>query len=574
MRAPDKLKIEAVLKCIPGYNPWDQAEDSWLDHDAAAKAVNWFNEHLKHVEGSAQGQPFILRKWQAAIVGNIFGWKRKDAKGRIIRRYRKCLIYVPRGNGKTPLAAGIVLYGFYEDHEPGSQCYLAAGQAEQAGYLFRNARGFVEQDDELSAKTTIYGGDQHRSLVLNDDRLSFCKVIPADAAGQHGGIPHIIAIDELHVQESSDLLRVFETGMAKMVRAQPLLVMITTADYDRPSICNETFDFACNVRDNGGHKDRPGYAPTFLPVLYATGDDADWRDEEVWSACNPNIDVSVSRESLREMCKHVQENPGGENEFRRLHCNQRTKQEMRLISMARWDELGDSSLKLEDFEGKPCWGGLDLSSKEDLTSLALVFDDGTDGVAVFTFSWCPADKVRDRAKRKMVPYDVWAREGFIEASDGNQIDYSRVREKILELENRFEIQHLCVDPSNARETVILLRDTHGFGDRISEIGQTFNNLSSPTKDLIFRVKHGTLRHDNNPVLRWSMSNLAGHYRGVIPSGQSLMDCLDKLPVMPSKQSSADKIDPSAAIVNALAAKGSNPVINKGSVYETRGLLIL
>src|ERR1044072_7735906 len=172
-------EIESVLREVPGYNPWDQAADvlvekhgdvyrlrdgtevefadlpvgaMWLDHMAAARAINWFPDHLKHIEGSARGEPFILRRWQGAIVGNLFGWKRKDDAGRIVRRYRVAFIEIGRGNGKTPLAAGIVLYVFYEDGEPGAQCYLAAGQREQAGVLFRNAVGMVDQNDELAGR--------------------------------------------------------------------------------------------------------------------------------------------------------------------------------------------------------------------------------------------------------------------------------------------------------------------------------------------------------------------------------------------------------------------------------------
>src|SRR5438105_12682897 len=103
-----KAQLEQILKQIPGYNPWDHAGDCWLHHDAAAAAINFFADRLKHVEGSARGQSFELRSWQAAIVGNIFGWKRKDDAGRIVSRYRKALIVIARGNGKTPLAAGIV----------------------------------------------------------------------------------------------------------------------------------------------------------------------------------------------------------------------------------------------------------------------------------------------------------------------------------------------------------------------------------------------------------------------------------------------------------------------------------
>lgn len=569
-----KSQIESILRQVPGYNPWDLAPacEAWLDHKAAAHAINWFATNLRHVEGSARGEPFVLRPWQAAIVGNLFGWKRKDEKGRIVRRYRKCLLYIPRGQGKTPLASGIVAYAFFNDNEPGAQCFLAAGQREQAGILFRNLRGMIEQCPELLERVKIYSGDQHRSIILKDDPLAFAKVIPADAEGQHGGIPHLIAIDELHVQESRDLVEVFETAMAKMTRSQPLFVAMTTADYDRPSICNEIYAYAGRVRDNGGDAEKPGYDPHFLPVIYEAGEEDDWESEETWKKANPNIGVSVSAGSLRAAFNEARENPAKENAFRRLHLNQRTKQDVRLIPMAQWDACEDKALSLESLKGQPCWIGADLASREDLAALSAVFQLDDDRLAAFWWVFCPEEKVLWRARQK-IPYDVWARAGWLEVTPGNSTDYAAIRSRLKELDGTHRIEQVYMDPFGARETATILMED-GFADRIVEFPQTMNNLSGPTKELLFRIKHGTFRHGANPVARWAAGNVAGYFKGTLPAGQSIVDALDRLPIMPSKQSSGDKIDPIAATINAIAAKQTNPIPQGRSVYETRGVLVL
>jgi phage terminase large subunit-like protein len=543
--------IEDILRLIPGYDPWTQAGavGAELDHQAAADAINWFADNVKHVEGDARGDPFILQPWQAAVVGNLFGWKRTDEKGRRVRRYRRCLLYVPRGNGKTPLASGIVLYAFFTDGEPGAQNYLAAGQREQAGILFRNARGMVDQVDALRESVTIYGGDQHRSLVLKNDPLSFCKVIPAEAASQHGGIPHITVVDELHVQESRDLVDVFETAMSKKVRKQPLLVMITTADHDRPSICNETYEHACRVRDNGGDPEKPGFDPTFLPVIYEATVDEDWTLEETWRRANPNLETSVSLESLAASCRKAQENPAFENAFRRLHLNQRTKQETLLVPMGHWDKC-DRPLDLDALEGLPCYGGLDLASREDLASFALVFPLEDEFWAVLSFSWCPEARVVRRANQKF-PYDVWSRAGHLIPTDGDEIDYSTIRAKIDELAKVYDIRNVGYDPHGATQFAQELKRDYG-DEFVVNVTQTFRNLSAPTKEIVRRVKLHKIIHGGNPVLRWATSNVAAYIDGKIPPGADLGDYLDKVPVMPSKRKSADKIDPFAALVIAVA----------------------
>lgn len=561
-----KQNLESVLKTIPGgYDPWSHAPAiaAWLDHYAALRAINWFADRLKHVEGSTKGQPFILRPWQAAIVGNLFGWKRKDDDGRIVRRFRKSLLYIPRGNGKTPLAAGIVLYAFFEDNEPGAQNYLAAGQKEQAGILFRNVRGMVEQDAELLNRVTIYGGAQHRSLVLKSDPMSFAKTIPADAAGQHGGIPHIVVVDELHVQENRDLIDVFETGMSKKARAQPMLVMITTADFERESICNEVYAHACRVRDNGGDADRPGMDPTFLPVIYEAPEDADWTDREVWRAANPNLGVSVHEGSLKETCDKAQENPASENGFRRMHLNQRTKQDMRIISTQAWDDCGrPDDLAVADLDGRDCFAALDLASTDDLASASLVFPLEDDWLAVLNFSWCPQDRIVRRARQKF-PYEVWAKKGYgvdglpnyLTATDGDWIDYNAIEQAFDELSRRYNIREVGYDPHGASQ---LMQNLMGRGLSVVPVPQSFRNLAGPTKELLRRVKMRRICHFGNPVLRWAIGNAAAHFDGKIPVGAKIEDHLDKVPIMLSKRKSTDKIDPAAALVLALARMGEHP----------------
>ncbi|HYF34556.1 MAG TPA: terminase TerL endonuclease subunit [Prosthecobacter sp.] len=499
-----QIQLEAVLKQIPGYNPWDQAGDAWLDHDAAYHAINWFQENLCHIEGTARGQPFILKGWQAAAVGNIFGWKRRDSAGRIVRRFRKCLLFVPRGNGKTPLAAGIAVYGFDNDNEPGAQCYLAAGQAEQADYLFRNASGFIDQNPTLLAKYKLYRGSKHRSIVSIDDPLAFLKVIPAEAAGQHGGIPHISVIDELHVHESRALVDVFETGMSKKVRAQPLLVMITTSDFERESICNEVYDYACRVRDNGGDKEKPGYDPSFLPIIYELKPDQNYRDETLWKYANPNLGVSVDEEALRQLVKKVEESPAQANEVKRLHFNIRTKQSVLWLNMEKWDAC-NGEVNSDALLGRECFGGLDLATTIDLTALSLVFPEEDGSFKILPFFWIPERNAEARERRDRVPYSKWVEAGLVRTTAGDVCNYDKVRDDILEICQMYGVREIAYDPYNATQLALQLI---GAGISMIQFRQGVVSMSEPSKALERLMIAGQLAHGGNPVLSWQASNVS------------------------------------------------------------------
>lgn len=528
-----------TMRLIPGYDPFETAgPDCWFDEEAAQRAIAFFPGCLRHIEGAMYGEPFELEPWQEAIVGNLFGWKRTDSKGREIRRYRKLFLYVPRKNGKTPLAAGIGLYVLFCDPERGQQGYVAAADKEQAGILFRHAKGMVEFEPELLARATIYGGTapagQSKSIVRNLDG-SFLRVISADAESKHGGNLSIGIIDELHAQPNRELVDVLVTSMASANRPQPIMVYITTADWDRPSICNEEYEYAAKVRD-GITAD-----PTYLPVIYEAAKDQDWTTEEAWETANPNIEISVSLDYLQSECKRAQENAAFENEFKRLHLNIRTEQSMRLVQLSQWDECG-SAVDLTQFDGMPAFAALDLSTVNDIAALVLVWRDGEDYVTHPWF-WLPRATAERRQKQDRVEYLTWAKQGLIELTEGNSIDYRFIRNRVNELGRKHGIMEIAYDPWNASHLATELGDEDGF--TMVQYRQGYVTMNEPTKLLLRLLSDGKLRHGGHPVLRWMAANLAGRSD---PAGN----------LKPDKEKSADKIDGMVALIMALGRASTQP----------------
>lgn len=511
-RQPDfrplsRKELLQLITEIPGYDPNADAGDCWFDDKAANAAIAFYARKLVHIEGALARKPFRLERWQMAVEANLHGWKRKDAQGRTIRRYRECLILVPRKNGKTPWMAGEALFILIEEDEPGQQDYLAAKSREQAGKLFRHARGMVQANPQLSSQCRVYGGTaqagQAKSIVKLPEETSSVQVIAADAGGQHGGNSHLIIIDELHEQPDRDLIDVLQTSLASENRAQPLMIFITTADFNRPSICNEKYDYACKVRD-GIISDL-----SFLPVIYEAGPADDWTSEEVWRKANPNLGVSVSLDYLRRECKRAQETPAYENTFRRLHLNQRTETDVRAIPMEKWDAAAAGldpvqwrKNEIQRLTGRECWAGLDLGSTSDLTALALLFRE-EDRYIVLPYFWAPRAAAEKRERRDRVPYLTWARQGFIELTEGEVTDYSFVRKMINDLSRHFVIRELAADRWNATQ---IITDLMSDGANVIAYGQGFKEMAAPTKALLELVIGGQLQHGGNPVLRWMASN--------------------------------------------------------------------
>jgi len=548
---PDQIDgdLRTLLLDVPGYDPLATAGAARFDRQAAETALLFFPKLLKHVEGALAGQPFRLEPWQQTIIANLFGWKRVDAQGRTVRRFREVLIYVPRKSGKSPMAAGIALYTFFCDPMPGKQCYLAAGDREQASVVFRHCKGMIQQQPILAKKCRIYGGSNtsyNSRSIVREEEASFLRVISADAETKHGGNTHLAVIDELHVQPNRELVDVMRTSMASINVPQPLLVYLTTADYSRVSICNEVYQRACQVRD-GRMAD-----PSFLPVIYESQPDEDWTDPAVWRQANPNLGVSVSLEYLERECRMAEETPAYQNTFRRLHLNQRTQQDVRAIPMDQWDLCGEGiaaddhraqqswrERKLQDLTARRCAGGLDLGAVSDLTCLVLLFGDEEGGYDVLPWFWCSELRAQQRERRDRVEYTAWARLGFITLTEGNETDYQRVRQDINGLCDRFGVYEIAADRlfQGAQLCQDLIRD----GLNVSAHGQGYLSMAAPTRRFLELVSEGTLRHGMNPVLRWMAGNASTE--SDTKSGETVLKF--------SRKKSTEKIDGVMAACMAL-----------------------
>ncbi|MCH8851724.1 MAG: terminase large subunit [Planctomycetes bacterium] len=546
-RARPIRDLAKIIRELPGYDPFDQAGDCTFDLVAAKKAIRFFECELCHVKGELARTPFYLERWQQAVIGNLFGWKRPDGT----RRYRQCLFFVARKNGKTPMAAGIILYTLFEDAEPCAELYGAASEYKQASLVFEHVRGMIAANPDLADRCKVYNG-QSKSVQLSSD-FSTYRVVASGAGAIHGFNTSCYAIDELHCLPDSELVDALETSTG--ARRQPLGVFLTTSDYEREgSPCNAKHDYACKVRD-GIIED-----PSFLPVIYEASVEDDWTVEDTWKKANPNLGVSVSLDYIRSACQKAQDSPRFENTFKRLHLNIRTQQDVRWLPMDRWDACAGEPVNLEDFRGRECWAGLDLAATRDLTALVLAFpeDDGT--VALLCVFWIPKDTAYERERRDRVPYLQWIREGWLRTTEGDTTDYATIRRDINELVTEYGIrpQEIAIDR---------LFQGGQLGQELSEQdglpvvghGQGFLSMAAPTKRFEEMILSGEIRHGGNPVLRWHASNVSVE-----------LDAAGNM--KPSRKKSIEKID---GIVAAIMAVGRCVVrTDTTSVYEERGLLTI
>lgn len=508
------LQLDEVIRLIPGYDPFAHCGECWFDAQAAERVVRFFATYLTHVKGKLARKPFTLEPWQVAIVANLFGWKRPDGT----RRYREAFVFIPRKNGKTAMVAGLVNYALFWDGERGAEIYSAAADRDQARLVFEQAKGMVLQNKRLASHSKVLGNS-----IVRESIGSYYRALSAEANTKHGYSVHFAVIDELHAQPDRELVDVLATSVG--ARTQPMIVHITTAGYDRHSICYEKYDYACKVRD-GIIND-----PYFLPVIYEALAEDDWTKEATWYKANPNLGVSVSLEYMERECQRAKDSPAYENTFRRLHLNQWTEQDVRWLSMEKWDAC---NIAHRDLNGRECFIGLDLSSTTDLTAMAAVFPDRDGTRDVLAKFYVPEEKAHERELRDRVPYVLWGKQEYLTMTPGNVVDYEYIRRDLLDMAKRYRIRKVSIDPWNATQLAVQLGQD---GFEVEECRQGYHTLSAPSKQVDAMVASGKYRHSGQPVLRWCASNVAVE-----------QDAAGN--IKPSKKKSTERIDGIVALVMA------------------------
>jgi phage terminase large subunit-like protein len=531
-----KLAVERHVRDLRG----GAARGFHFDRKKAERAIRFFG-FLRHSKGEWAGKPFQLEPWQQFILWCVFGWRKADGT----RRFRMVYVEVARKNGKSTFAAGVGLYLFAMDGEPGAEVYSAATKRDQAIIVHSEATRMVRASADLRQLIRV----QKNNLSV-ESRNSKFEPLGADEDTMDGLNVHGAIVDELHAHKTRGVLDVLDSATG--ARRQPLILIITTAGGSRVGVC---WDMHRHTRETlEGHKD----ADDFFGIIFAIDDEDDWRDPKVWAKANPSLGVSVKFDDLERKARRAATMLTYQNEVLRKHMNRWTEQVSRWLRMEKWRACADPVAD-ETLRGRRCFAGLDLSSKLDITAVAYVFppvpEDPRWRVKVRFMA--PEEKALAREEYDRVPYHTWGtKEGLITLIPGDAIDDDHVLAQIQADAQVFQIVEVGYDPWNCLQLAIRLQSQ---GLNVIEIRQGFGTLNAPSKELEKLVVTGDLAHDGHRVLDWMAGNVATE-----------SDAAGN--IKPSKKKSTEKIDGIAAIVTALARALVDTGEGDGkSVYDTRGV---
>ena len=539
-------------ECPPAFKtpePRD-VEGAVFDPDRVDRVLATFR-NLRHTKGRLAKRPLDPDPWQVAyILAPVFGWVLFDEDfGIHVRIVRTAYVEVSRKNGKSTLVGGIGIYLTCADGEEGAQVITAATRLDQAQFVFAPVRQLAEKSPALRPHVDAFV----RKVVHKRTGSTFAPVANVGDA-QHGADLHGGIIDELHLHKTYDLVEAIETGTGS--RAQPLIVMITTADASRRDTPYDLKRKTVEQLARGVLTD-----PRTYGVIWAAPEHLDPFSEEAQRAANPGFGISPTRAYLRDAATKAQQSPAQYASYLRLHLGRRTKQETKYLDVAAWDHnagvLDEAALA-----GRTCWGGLDLGATSDLTALCWVFPDDVGGFDVLWRVWIPADNVADLDRRTTNNATGWVADGVLTQTPGNVADYDFIRSTIRADAERFDVREIAYDRWNATQ---LVNDLVKDGAPMVQMGQGFASMSAPTKELQRLVKLGTeehpiVRHGGNAPVRWMVDNFA-----------VVLD--DAGNVKPSKRNAGDKIDAVVALIMALG-RAIDSAPQQSAYDKDHGLMVV
>lgn len=515
-------------------------------------------------------------------MAQLFGWKRSDGR----RRFDKAFITTAKKSGKSTVCASIALYMMLADGEDESEVYMAAVDRDQASIIFDKVLRSVRMSELLMKQTTIQIQESYKRIRF-PDKGSLLEAISSDADSTEGKNPHCLIADEMHVWRDRAFFNALMYG--DIVRRQPLFIQVTTAGDDPTTIGFEEYEFAkalLNPKDGF-------YSQNHFAYIAESPLEKEWDDETGWLDAQPSLrgEVDTLREKdpdepkeprvlgsldkIRSLCAEAKQSPRKQREFQRYLCNRWiTGVENVWIDLDAWCRCGGL---LQEHLGDPCWGGLDLSSTRDLSSLCLAFWTGEVLDLMWTF-WTPRDKIKEHEDRWRVPLRDWVDRGFVIACPGEVIDYSMIRAHIsgvtlnseglpntdrLETSafKRYKVQVLGYDPWNAQK--LAEQELYNYdGIPMEAMRQGYISFNGPCKEFERLLASNKINHANNPVVTW----MAQH---------CIVDTDPAGNIKPNKTKSRQKIDGIVSMVMAIGlAVRDKDKQRRTSPYSERGFRFL
>lgn len=423
-------KIEEVIK---EQKLKYEDDEFYFDEDEAIKVYKFLSKLT--LDKGKKGSKVKLLKFQYKILTSILCVKSRETG---FRRFKEAHLNIGRKNGKGSIVAWIIIYLYFTEDVYGAEYIIVANDKKQAGNLFNTINLTIKNNKTLRRYVKI---TESTKMMYRKATNSYLRVLANEGSNLDSYATYIAVLDETHEYKKTDAYSKLITGMG--LWEQPLMFTTTTASdgEDENNLEYQMYTYSKKV-ENKEIDDK-----TFYSAIFEAKKECDIWDIDEWIEANPALGTFKKVSDFIKLANKASSMKTFEAKFRRLYLNQHiaTDTIKGAINMELWNKAL-RKIKLSDLKGLNCWGGLDLSSKNDITAYVLVFfDEESQKFIVYPFLFTPKDNMYERAEEDGNDYPRWVKQGDLIATDGKYVNFENVLDKLYELDEEMHWDSIGFD---------------------------------------------------------------------------------------------------------------------------------
>lgn len=464
-----------------------------FDERRGSLPIEFIEKFCKNSKGKWAGKSLKLELFQKAFIQALFGFVDEETQ---VRKYKKGALFIARKNGKSTMDAGLATYMLTKDGEGGAEVYSIATKKDQAKVVWDESKRMIKKSPVLQKRI--------RCLVngLHYDATESCfKALASDSNSLDGLNAHFVVADEVHAWRDKNLLDVMYDSMS--ARTQPLLLETSTMGIIRESVFDNEYEYFSEII-KGYEGLSEVVDETVLPVIYELDNPEEWQDEKKWYKANPGLGTIKNIKDMRDKVNRAKNNP---DELLNLLCKDFN---IRQSEQDRWLTYeianNEATYDITEIQDTYAIAGVDLSSTTDLTcATILVIKNGIKYVLQQYF--IASAHLQKKIQDDKIPYDIWEKRGLVTLCEGAKVNYTYVTEWFNRMYNDYDISPIFIgyDPWNSQYWVDEMK---GYGYNMVEVRQGARTMSNPMKVLYADLVEKKINYNNNPILKWCLTNLA------------------------------------------------------------------
>lgn len=461
----------------------DKPKPGVANRSRGDKVIRFIERFCPVPEGRLVGHPIRLDDFQKKFIFDVYDNPYKTRRG---------ILSMARKNGKTATTAGLALA-----HVVGPEAVLngqvvsGALSRDQAALIYHLAEKMALLSPIL--RDLVKPASSIKRLIGLNTGTEY-KALAAEGSTAMGLSPNLVILDEIGQIKGPNHLFVDALTTSQGAHADPLQLAISTQAPTDGDLFSIWIDDALK-----------GVDKQLVCHLYAAEAGCELDDPKGWAAANPGLDTIRSRSDLQSQIMEAMRLPSRENSVRNLLLNQRIERNAPFISPSVWKRNSGTYDRDMFYDGRPVYGGLDLSSRNDLTALTLVTvaDDGR--ILLWVVAWTPADTLPEREKNDRIDYSTWVRMGVLRALTGKSISYQSVALEIGEIVEGMNLIALAYDQWRID---ILQNELERLGITLplEPFGQGFKSMAPAVTEFESYALEGYFRHNDNPILTNAVAN--------------------------------------------------------------------